>query len=132
MVERQIAARGVRSELVLEAMRKIRREEFLPPHLREFAYEDTPLPIAEGQTISQPYIAALMAEALLPLDLKQIKPRQAAGSVGLEGAGERVTVPPFRGRRLCLRSERQSVSNRGAVGGGFSAARLRIHQDWLA
>ena len=65
MVEHQIAARGVRSELVLEAMRKVPREEFLPSHLREFAYEDTPLPIAEGQTISQPYIVALMADALL-------------------------------------------------------------------
>jgi protein-L-isoaspartate(D-aspartate) O-methyltransferase len=65
MVEHQIAARGVRSELVLKAIRKVPREEFLPPHLREFAYEDTPLPIAEGQTISQPYIVALMADALL-------------------------------------------------------------------
>ena len=65
MVEHQIAARGVRSKLVLEAMRKVRREEFLPPSLREFAYEDSPLPIAEGQTISQPYIVALMADALL-------------------------------------------------------------------
>ena len=65
MVEHQIAARGVRSELVLEAMRKIPREEFLPASLREFAYEDSPLPIAEGQTISQPYIVAFMADALL-------------------------------------------------------------------
>jgi protein-L-isoaspartate(D-aspartate) O-methyltransferase len=65
MVEHQIAARGVRSELVLEAVHKVPREEFLPSHLREFAYEDTPLPIAEGQTISQPYIVALMADALL-------------------------------------------------------------------
>jgi len=65
MVEHQIAARGVRSELVLEAMRKVPREEFLPPALREFAYEDSPLPIAEGQTISQPYIVAFMADALL-------------------------------------------------------------------
>ena len=65
MVEHQIAARGVRSELVLDAMRKVPREEFLPPLLREFAYEDSPLPIAEGQTISQPYIVALMADALL-------------------------------------------------------------------
>jgi protein-L-isoaspartate(D-aspartate) O-methyltransferase len=46
-------------------MRKVPREEFLPSHLREFAYADTPLPIAEGQTISQPYIVALMADALL-------------------------------------------------------------------
>ncbi len=65
MVEHQIAARGVRSELVLEAMRKVPREEFLPQSLREFAYEDSPLPLAEGQTISQPYIVALMADALL-------------------------------------------------------------------
>jgi Protein-L-isoaspartate(D-aspartate) O-methyltransferase (PCMT) len=65
MVEHQIAARGVRSKLVLEAMRKVPREEFLPPSLREFAYEDSPLPIAEGQTISQPYIVSLMADALL-------------------------------------------------------------------
>ncbi len=65
MVEHQIAARGVRSELVLAAMGKVAREEFLPSSLREFAYEDSPLPIAEGQTISQPYIVAFMAEALL-------------------------------------------------------------------
>jgi len=64
MVENQIAARGVRSEAVLGAMRKVPREAFLPERLREFAYEDAPLPIAAGQTISQPYIVALMAEAL--------------------------------------------------------------------
>jgi Protein-L-isoaspartate(D-aspartate) O-methyltransferase (PCMT) len=64
MVERNIASRGVRDELVLEAMRKVPRELFLPKNLREFAYEDTPLPIAGEQTISQPYIVAFMAEAL--------------------------------------------------------------------
>ena len=65
MVERNIAARGVRDELVLEAMRNVPRELFLPTALREFAYEDSPLPIAGEQTISQPYIVAFMAEALL-------------------------------------------------------------------
>ena len=65
MVENQIKARGVHSELVLNAMRNVSREAFLPKDLREFAYEDTPLPIGEGQTISQPYIVALMAEVLL-------------------------------------------------------------------
>jgi protein-L-isoaspartate(D-aspartate) O-methyltransferase len=65
MVERDIAARGVRDELVLAAMRKVPRELFLPKNLREFAYEDLPLPIAGGQTISQPYIVAFMAESLL-------------------------------------------------------------------
>ena len=64
MVDRQIAHRGVRSELVLSAMKAVPREPFLPEELWEFAYEDTPLPIAEGQTISQPYIVAMMSEAL--------------------------------------------------------------------
>ena len=64
MVERQIAARGVRSARVLEAMKKVRREGYVPSYLGEFAYEDTPLPIEEEQTISQPYIVAFMIEAL--------------------------------------------------------------------
>jgi len=64
MVTNQIFARGVRDERVLEAMRKVPREMFVPEHLRMFAYDDRPLPIAEGQTISQPYIVAFMVEAL--------------------------------------------------------------------
>lgn len=65
MVQSSIAARGVRDALVLDAMRKVPRELFLPENLREFAYEDSPLPIAQEQTISQPYIVAFMAEAML-------------------------------------------------------------------
>jgi protein-L-isoaspartate(D-aspartate) O-methyltransferase len=64
MIKHQIVARGVRSEAVLGAVRKVAREAFIPERLREFAYEDAPLPIAAGQTISQPYIVALMTEAL--------------------------------------------------------------------
>ncbi len=64
MVEKAIFARGVRSPLVLDAMRSVPREAFLPAHLREFAYEDSPLPIEQEQTISQPYIVAFMIEAL--------------------------------------------------------------------
>ncbi len=64
MVERQIVARGVRSPRVLDAMRKVQREGYVPSYLGEFAYEDTPLPIEEEQTISQPYIVAFMIEAL--------------------------------------------------------------------
>ncbi|MGI9288753.1 MAG: protein-L-isoaspartate(D-aspartate) O-methyltransferase [Pseudomonadales bacterium] len=64
MVEHQIKARGVRSTLVLEAMRKVPREEFIPKALREFAYDDTPLPIDGDQTIPQPYIVAVMIDAL--------------------------------------------------------------------
>jgi protein-L-isoaspartate(D-aspartate) O-methyltransferase len=64
MVERQIAARGVRSPAVLAAMGRVRREGYVPSYLGEFAYDDTPLPIEEEQTISQPYIVAFMIEAL--------------------------------------------------------------------
>lgn len=64
MVERQLVARGIRSARVLKAMNTVPREEFLPSELEEFAYEDSPLPISEQQTISQPYIVALMVEAL--------------------------------------------------------------------
>lgn len=63
MVERQVARRGVKNSYVLEAMRAVPRERFVPEGLREFAYEDTPLPIEAGQTISQPYIVGLMIEA---------------------------------------------------------------------
>ena len=63
MVEHHIAARGVADARVLDALRSVPREHFLPPSLAEFADEDTPLPIEEGQTISQPFIVALMVEA---------------------------------------------------------------------
>ncbi|HEX9805776.1 MAG TPA: methyltransferase domain-containing protein, partial [Alteraurantiacibacter sp.] len=63
MVERQIRRRGIDAPDLLAAFREVPREEFLPEGLREFAYEDGPLPIGEGQTISQPYIVALMIDA---------------------------------------------------------------------
>jgi protein-L-isoaspartate(D-aspartate) O-methyltransferase len=66
MVQHQIAARGIRNPALLDVMRKVPREFFVPPHLAEFAYLDTPLPIESGQTISQPYIVALMIESLQP------------------------------------------------------------------
>jgi protein-L-isoaspartate(D-aspartate) O-methyltransferase len=64
MVDLQLARRGIRSEAVLEAMRAVPREAFVPAGLAPFAYDDSPLPIGEGQTISQPYIVAMMTEAL--------------------------------------------------------------------
>jgi protein-L-isoaspartate(D-aspartate) O-methyltransferase len=65
MVARQIEARGVRDARVLEAMRQVPRHRFVPPELLPHAYEDTPLPIGERQTISQPYMVAVMSEALV-------------------------------------------------------------------
>ena len=64
MVDQQIAARGVRSKPVLDAMRRVPREVFVPESMRELTYNDGPLSIGEGQTISQPFIVALMVEAL--------------------------------------------------------------------
>uniref|UniRef100_A0A832LVG5 Protein-L-isoaspartate O-methyltransferase n=1 Tax=Caldimicrobium thiodismutans TaxID=1653476 RepID=A0A832LVG5_9BACT len=64
MVESQIKARGIRDERVIKAMLKVPRHLFVDPALRDQAYGDFPLPIGERQTISQPYIVALMTEAL--------------------------------------------------------------------
>ena len=64
MVERDLAGRGISDRLVLDAMAEVPREAFVPADLQEFAYEDSALPIAAGQTISQPYIVARMIQAL--------------------------------------------------------------------
>jgi protein-L-isoaspartate(D-aspartate) O-methyltransferase len=85
MVERQIAARGVSNAHVLAAMRQVPREAFVSPGFEEFAYEDSPLPIAEGQTISQPYIVALMIEAA------EVKPGERVLEIGA-GSGYAAAV----------------------------------------
>jgi protein-L-isoaspartate(D-aspartate) O-methyltransferase len=64
MVVRQIAGRGIRDPNVLAAMREVPREAFVPQDQTDFAYDDGPLPISEGQTISQPYVVALMIQEL--------------------------------------------------------------------
>jgi protein-L-isoaspartate(D-aspartate) O-methyltransferase len=64
MVEAQLAARGIKEGKILEAMRKVPRHLFVPENLLAHAYDDEPLPIGEGQTISQPYIVAYMTEIL--------------------------------------------------------------------
>jgi len=64
MIEDAIAGRGLRSERVLAAMREVPREAFIPASMADRAYDDSPLPIGEEQTISQPYIVALMIESL--------------------------------------------------------------------
>jgi protein-L-isoaspartate(D-aspartate) O-methyltransferase len=64
MVNAQLRTRGITDERVLDAMARVPRHEFAPERYRDQAYEDHPLPIGEGQTISQPYIVAIMLEAL--------------------------------------------------------------------
>ena len=85
MVDVQIARRGVRDPHVLDAMRRVPREAFVEPGFEEFAYEDGPLPIGEGQTISQPYIVALMIEAA------EVKPGDNVLEVGA-GSGYAAAV----------------------------------------
>jgi protein-L-isoaspartate(D-aspartate) O-methyltransferase len=85
MVQRQVARRGVHDERVLDAMRQTPRERFVPEGLREFAYDDSPLPIEAGQTISQPYIVGLMAAAA------QIQPDDRVLEIGT-GSGYAAAV----------------------------------------
>jgi protein-L-isoaspartate(D-aspartate) O-methyltransferase len=85
MVRDQIEARGVGDPAVLGAMRRVARHEFVPAGLRGSAYEDHPLPIGDGQTISQPYIVAFMTELL------RVKPGQRVLEVGT-GSGYQAAV----------------------------------------
>jgi protein-L-isoaspartate(D-aspartate) O-methyltransferase len=64
MIERHLRARGIHDERVLAAVRTIPREEFVPQEWRDLAYSDEPIPIGHGQTISQPYMAVVMAQSL--------------------------------------------------------------------
>ena len=64
MVKAQLEARGIKDRNVLDAMIKIPRHEFVPENMKAYAYQDEPLPIGKGQTISQPYIVAYMTEVL--------------------------------------------------------------------
>jgi protein-L-isoaspartate(D-aspartate) O-methyltransferase len=66
MVEEQLITRNIKSETVLDAMRNVPRHLFVPENLHSYAYDDSPLPIGSGQTISQPYIVAFMTELLRP------------------------------------------------------------------
>jgi len=85
MVAQQIAARGVTDPAVLRAMRTVPRHEFVPAKLRDDAYADRPLPIGHGQTISQPYVVALMTE------LAGVKPGDRVLEIGT-GSGYQAAV----------------------------------------
>lgn len=94
MVQEQLVRRGISDPLVLAAMGQVPRHEFVADALRAHAYEDNPLPLGEGQTISQPYMTALMAEAL----------KLAEGEKVLEvgtGSGYLTAVLAEQGVRVC-------------------------------
>ena len=85
MVSRQLVARGIRDKDVLDAMRKVPRHLFIPKDLRRHAYDDRPLPIGRGQTISQPYVVAFMSEAL------KLKPQDRVLEIGT-GSGYQAAI----------------------------------------
>jgi protein-L-isoaspartate(D-aspartate) O-methyltransferase len=85
MVREQIESRGITNARVLAAMTKVPRHEFVPEHLADAAYEDHPLPIGYSQTISQPYIVALMTELL------QLEPGEKILEVGT-GSGYQAAI----------------------------------------
>ncbi len=85
MVETQLKNRDISNELVLEAMRKVPRHLFMPASVRQYAYIDSPVPIGEGQTISQPYIVGLMTQTVDP------RPGDRALEVGT-GSGYQAAV----------------------------------------
>ena len=85
MVWQQLEARGISDSVVLDAMRVAPRHRFVPPQFERDAYDDSPLPIGHGQTISQPYIVAVMTAAL------QLKPRDRVLEIGT-GSGYQAAV----------------------------------------
>ncbi|HEV7506005.1 MAG TPA: protein-L-isoaspartate(D-aspartate) O-methyltransferase [Thermoanaerobaculia bacterium] len=103
MVDRQIAGRGVRDRRVLEAMRTVPREAFVPERFAKFAYDDSPLPIAEEQTISQPYVVGLMAEAL------EIRPADKVLEIGA-GSGYAAAVLSRLGRYVYAVERHESLA----------------------
>jgi len=93
MVALQLRARGIRSEAVLHAMSRVPRHRFVPPALSTVAYTDQPLPVGEGQTISQPYMVALMTESL------DIAPRSRVLEIGT-GSGYQAAILATLGAHL--------------------------------
>jgi protein-L-isoaspartate(D-aspartate) O-methyltransferase len=94
MVRDDLANRGIQDGRVLAAMARVPREAFVPDHLKTFAYDDGPLPIGHSQTISQPYIVALMAEAA------ELTPDSTVLEVGT-GSGYAAAVLAEIARRVC-------------------------------
>jgi protein-L-isoaspartate(D-aspartate) O-methyltransferase len=126
MVETQVAARGVTDPAVLAAMRAVPRHRFVPEMLRPLAYDDTPLPIGSGQTISQPYVVAVMTAAVRPrkgmkvLEIGTGSGYQAAVLSACVGEVDTIEVIPALGRRAeALLKELGYANVRVRVGDGF-------------
>ncbi len=126
MVEGQLRERGIRSQAVLIAMGKVPRHRFVPWYLRELAYRDDPLPIGKGQTISQPYIVALMTELIEPkkemrvLEIGTGSGYQAAVLAECVGEVDTIEIVPELGRAAAsLLRELGYSSVHARIGDGY-------------
>lgn len=108
MVADQLRARGISDERVLAAMANVPRHEFVSPDFRSQAYEDHPLPIAQGQTISQPYIVALMLQYLA------IEPRDTVLEIGT-GSGYQSALLGELAARVYTIERHQTLANSAAA-----------------
>jgi protein-L-isoaspartate(D-aspartate) O-methyltransferase len=126
MVLAQIQARGVSDRRVLEAMERVPRHLFVPQDLRRSAYEDTPLPIGYGQTISQPYIVGFMTELL------NLKPGDVVLEVGT-GSGYQAAVLAEMGVRTCSIEIVPELGARARATldeTGYASVRLKIQDGY--
>lgn len=121
VVEDQLIRRGIKDGLVLEAMEKVKRHVFVDDYLRTRAYEDHPLPIAEGQTIPQPYIVALMTELLA------LKAGDKVLEIGT-GSGYQTAVLAELAKEVCTVEFFQSLAEKAKTvlaAEGYSKIRFR-------
>ncbi len=127
MVRTQIAARGVSDPRVLAAMRSVPRERFVPPDVRSRAYEDVPLPIGSGQTISQPYVVALMAQLL------EIRPGDRVLEIGTGSGYQAAVLARLAGEvdtiEIIPELSRRAESVMGSL--GIHNVAFRVGDGWL-
>ncbi len=127
MVKTQLLSRGITSERVIEAFRAIPRECFVPERLREFAYQDGPLSIGNGQTISQPYIVALMTELL------DVQPTDKILEIGT-GSGYQTAILAYLGRQVYTVeriAELQELAKKRLTSLGFDNINYKIDDGSL-
>ena len=127
MVDRQIEGRGVRDPAVLRAMRTVPRHRFVAEHPPEAAYADQPLPIGQGQTISQPYIVAFMAEAA------DIEPDDRVLEIGT-GSGYGAAVLAELAREVYTIEIVPELADRARVSleeAGYGSVQVRTGNGWL-
>jgi len=121
MVAQQLVARGVRDAAVLDAMRTVPRDAFVPPALREFAYGDAPLPIGAQQTISQPYIVARMIEAAA------VRPGERVLEVGTGSGYAAAVLARLAARVDTIERHRGLADAARATLASLGVANVRVH-----